>query len=93
MSLLPLFIFAILNECTNRSFFVESPTAVAAITPHSAAASIALMISFWTPGYILEAPLAGILIEGTGAADAKSIEPCWAASTLLAPGFWLRSWS
>jgi hypothetical protein len=37
------------------------------------------MVFFWTPGYLLGAPLAGLLIEATGAADASSIEPYRAA--------------
>ncbi|KAH6639604.1 major facilitator superfamily domain-containing protein [Boeremia exigua] len=78
-SLPPLFIFAIINGCANGSFFVGLPNAVAALAPHSAAASISLMVSFWTPGYFLGAPLAAILIDATGAADAKSIEPYRAA--------------
>lgn len=75
----PLFVFAIVNGCANGSFFVALPTAVAAIAPHSAAASISLTVAFWTPGYFLGAPLAGILIEATGAAEAESIEPYRAA--------------
>ena len=78
-SLPPLFVFALVNGCANGSFFVGLPTAVAAIAPHSAAASISLMVSFWTPGYLLGTPIAGLLIEATGAADAKSIEPYRAA--------------
>ncbi|KAJ9663649.1 hypothetical protein H2198_000661 [Neophaeococcomyces mojaviensis] len=78
-SLPPLFIFAIVNGCANGSFFVGLPTAVAVLAPGSAAASISLMTSFWTPGYLLGAPLAGILIEATGAAEASSIEPYRAA--------------
>jgi MFS family permease len=71
----PLFIFAIINGCANGSFFVALPTAVTALAPGSAAASVSLMTSFWTPGYLLGAPLAGILIESTGADKASSIEP------------------
>lgn len=78
-SLPPLFIFAILNGCANGSFFVALPTAVAALAPGSAATSISLMTSFWTPGYLLGTPLAGILIDATGAADASSIGPYRAA--------------
>jgi MFS family permease len=78
-SLPPLFVFAIVNGCANGSFFVGLPTAVAAIAPHSAAASISLMVSFWTPGYLLGTPIAGLLIEAFGAAEAKSIEPYRAA--------------
>lgn len=78
-SLPPLFIFSIVNGCANGSFFVGLPTAAAALAPGSAAASISLMTSFWTPGYLLGPPLAGILIEATGAAEASSIEPYRAA--------------
>ncbi|KAM0542651.1 hypothetical protein ACHAPJ_012683 [Fusarium lateritium] len=78
-SLPPLFAFAIINGCANGSFFVALPTAVAALAPGSAAASISLMTSFWTPGYLMGAPLAGILIESAGAAEASSIEPYKAA--------------
>ncbi|KAF5561482.1 monocarboxylate transporter 12 [Fusarium napiforme] len=45
-SLPPLFAFAIINGCANGSFFVALPTAVAALAPGSAAASISLMTSF-----------------------------------------------
>jgi predicted MFS family arabinose efflux permease len=72
-SLAPLFVFALINGCANGSFFVTLPTAAAKIAPGSAAASMSLMIFFWTPGYLLGAPLAGILIEATGAAEGRSI--------------------
>ncbi|CZR38189.1 uncharacterized protein FPRO_06620 [Fusarium proliferatum ET1] len=78
-SLPPLFAFAIINGCANGSFFVALPTAVAALAPGSAAASISLMTSFWTPGYLMGAPLAGILIDAAGASEASSIEPYRAA--------------
>lgn len=51
-TLAPLFIFAIVNGCANGSFFVCLPTAVVALAPGSTAASISLMTSFWTPGYL-----------------------------------------
>jgi MFS family permease len=78
-SIVPLFIFAILNGCANGGAFVGLPTAVAALAPGSAAASISLMTFFWTPGYLLGTPLAGILIEATGADEAASIGPYRAA--------------
>lgn len=78
-SLPPLFIFAIVNGCANGSFFVGLPTAVAALSPSSAATSISLMSSFWTPGYLLGTPVAGVLIDATGAADASTIGPYRAA--------------
>ncbi|GAM85464.1 hypothetical protein ANO11243_034710 [Dothideomycetidae sp. 11243] len=78
-SLPPLFIFAIINGIANGSFFVAFPTAVAAIAPPSASASISLTISFWTPGYLLGTPIAGILMQATEAADSHSIKSFRAA--------------
>lgn len=78
-SLPPLFLFAIVNGCANGGFFVGLPTAAAVLAPGSAAATISLMVSFWTPGYLFGPPLAGILIEATGAAKSTSIEPYRAA--------------
>ena len=70
-----LFIFAIVNGCANGSFFATLPTAVATLAPGSAAASVSLVVTFWTPGYLLGAPLASLLIEATGAAEATTIGP------------------
>ena len=78
-SLPPLFIFAIVNGYANGSFFVCLPTAVAALVPGSAAESISLMTSFWTPGYLLGPPVAGILLEATHAAESTSIKAYRAA--------------
>ncbi|KAL4726558.1 hypothetical protein ACLX1H_005445 [Fusarium chlamydosporum] len=78
-SLPPLFTFAIINGCANGSFFVALPTAVATLAPGSAAASISLMTSFWTPGYLMGAPIAGILIDSQHASESSSIEPYRAA--------------
>ncbi|RGP64463.1 monocarboxylate transporter 12 [Fusarium longipes] len=78
-SLPPLFVFAIINGCANGSFFVALPTAVATLVPGSAAASISLMTSFWTPGYLMGAPIAGILIDSQRASEASSIGPYRAA--------------
>jgi predicted MFS family arabinose efflux permease len=78
-SLPPLVIFAVVNGCANGSFFVGLPTAVAAISPGSAASAISLATSFWTPGYLLGSPIAGMLIQMTGAAGSSSIEPYRAA--------------
>lgn len=78
-SLPPLLIFAVVNGCANGSFFVALPTSVATLAPGSAAASISLMTSFWTPGYLLGSPIAGLLIQSTGAEEASSIGPYRAA--------------
>ncbi|USW58785.1 Putative major facilitator superfamily, MFS transporter superfamily [Septoria linicola] len=78
-SMPPLVLFAIVNGFANGSFFVALPTAVAALAPGSAAASISLSNSFWTPGYLLGPAVAGMLIDATGAASADSIEPYRAA--------------
>ena len=78
-TLAPLVIFSLVNGCANGSFFVGLPTAVAALVPESKGPAISLMTSFWTPGYLMGAPLAGILIEATRATQASSIEPYRAA--------------
>lgn len=75
----PLFVFALINGCANGGFFVGLPNAAAAIAPASAAASISLMTTFYTPGYLLGPAIAGILIEATGATQASSIGPYRAA--------------
>lgn len=89
-SLPPLFVFAIVNGCANGSFFVALPTAVTSLAPGSAASSISLMVSFWTPGYLLGSPIAGILIQKTGAAHATSIGP-YRAAIFYAAGVGLLS--
>jgi predicted MFS family arabinose efflux permease len=78
-SLAPLLIFAIVNGVANGSFFVALPTAVAALTPGSAASSISMAVTFWTPGYLLGSPIAGMLIQATGAEESTSIESYRAA--------------
>ena len=78
-SLPPLLIFAVVNGWANGSFFVALPTAVAALAPGSAVASISLATSFWTPGYLLGSPIAGMLIQRTGAALSSSVQPYLAA--------------
>jgi hypothetical protein len=73
-SLPPLFVFTLINGCANGSISVGLRTAVAMVAPCSAAAaSIALMVFFWAPRYLLGEPPAALLIEATGAADAVSV--------------------
>lgn len=74
-SLPPLMIFALVNGCANGGFFVALPTAIATLAPGTAGAAISLMVSFWTPGYLLGPPIAGMLIQATGAAESSSIGP------------------
>jgi MFS family permease len=78
-SLPPLLIFAVVNGLANGGFFVALPTAAAALAPGSAATSVTLAVSFWTPGYLLGSPIAGMLIQRTGATQASSVEPYFAA--------------
>lgn len=78
-SLPPLLIFAVVNGCANGGFFTALPTAIATLAPGTAGAAISLMVSFWTPGYLLGSPIAGILIQITGAAESSSIGPYRAA--------------
>jgi len=75
-SLAPLIVFAAINGAGNGSFYVAMPTAMAALArPDLASGAMSLATSFWTPGYLLGAPIAGILISATGAASSSSIEP------------------
>lgn len=79
-SLTPLVIFAAINGAGNGSFFVAMPTAIAALSgPGLASGAMSIGTSFWTPGYLLGSPIAGILISSTGAASSSSIEPYRAA--------------
>lgn len=78
-SLPPLLIFAVVNGCANGGFFVALPTAIASLAPGTAGAAISIMVSFWTPGYLLGSPIAGMLIQATGAAASSSIVPYRAA--------------
>lgn len=64
----PLFVFTLVTRCANGSFLVSLATAIVVVAPHSTAASIALMVFFWTPGYRFEAPLSGVPIEMLSAA-------------------------
>jgi len=79
-SLAPLIIFAAINGAGNGSFFVAMPTAIAALSgPGLASGAMSIGTSFWTPGYLLGSPIAGILISSTGAASSSSIAPYRAA--------------
>lgn len=79
-SLAPLVIFAAINGAGNGSFFVAMPTAIAALSgPGLASGAMSIGTSFWTPGYLLGSPIAGVLISATGAADSSSIQPYRAA--------------
>lgn len=79
-TLAPLVIFAAINGAGNGSFFVAMPTAIAALSgPGLASRAISIGTSFWTPGYLLGSPIAGILISSTGAASSSSIGPYRAA--------------
>jgi len=75
----PLYVFAVVNGLANGSIFVSLPTAIATLCPVSPAASVTLMTFFWTPGYLLCPPIAGILVDLTGAQSASSIGPYRAA--------------
>lgn len=78
-SLGPLLVFAIINGFANGSFFSAIPTSAAALAPEASSASISLMTSFWTPGYLLGAPFAGMLINAHKAGESTSVEPYRAA--------------
>ncbi|KAH7024723.1 major facilitator superfamily domain-containing protein [Microdochium trichocladiopsis] len=76
-STLPLlFLFAVLNGIANGAFFVALPTAVGRLAgERRGAGAVSITLTGWTPGLLLGNPIAGFLIDATGAAGADSIVP------------------
>ena len=76
----PLIVFAALNGVANGAFFVTMPTAIGRLVGSGqAAAGMGMAITGWTGGYLMGSPIAGILINATGAQEANTIEPYRAA--------------
>ncbi|POR31510.1 Uncharacterized protein TPAR_08278 [Tolypocladium paradoxum] len=94
-SLAPLMVFAALNGMSNGAFFVSMPTAVGRLLgPGLAAAGMGMAMTGWCVGDLLGNPIAGFLIEATGADHATSIVPYraaifYAGSTALASTFFV----
>ncbi|EED16041.1 monocarboxylate permease, putative [Talaromyces stipitatus ATCC 10500] len=71
-----LLLFAALNGLANGAFFVTMPTAVGRfLGPGQAAVGIGMAVTGWSVGDFLGAPIAGFLIQATGANQAKTIGP------------------
>jgi MFS transporter, MCT family, solute carrier family 16 (monocarboxylic acid transporters), member 3 len=71
-----LVLFAILNGIANGAFFTIVPTVVASMVgPGLAAVAMSMNVTGWTAGYLLGTPIAGYLLEATGADKAKSVGP------------------
>jgi MFS family permease len=75
-TLATLLAFAIINGIANGAFFVAMPTAVGKYLGNSKATSgISLALTGWGPGLLVGNPIAGVLIDVTGADKADSIVP------------------
>ncbi|RMZ80919.1 hypothetical protein DV737_g2745, partial [Chaetothyriales sp. CBS 132003] len=64
----PLVAFATLNGISNGAFFTTLPTVIVSmVDPSRAAIGMSLSITGWTAGYLLGTPIAGYLLEASGA--------------------------
>lgn len=71
-----LLVFSIFNGVANGAFFVTLPTAISRhVGERRAAGGMGLALTGWTPGLLLGNPIAGFLIDATGADEASSIVP------------------
>ncbi|KAJ9122899.1 hypothetical protein QFC24_003937 [Naganishia onofrii] len=74
-SLAPLVVFVISNGMANGGFFALMPTVVGSITESSKLASaMSMLITGWTGGYLMGAPIAGYLLEAFGGEN-SGLEP------------------
>ena len=75
-SLGPLILFAIINGVSNGAFFTALPTVVASMVgPGLAVVAMNMNITGWTAGYLLGTPIAGYLLEASGADKATTVDP------------------
>ncbi len=85
-SLAPLTTFAIINGVSNGAFFTTLPTVVASMVgPGLAVVAMSMNVTGWTAGYLLGAPIAGYLLEASGANKATTVDP-YRAAILYAGG-------
>ncbi|KAJ9640196.1 uncharacterized protein PV06_10720 [Exophiala oligosperma] len=64
-----LVVFATLNGVSNGAFFTTLPIVVVSmVDPRFAATGMSLSITGWTAGYLMGTPIAGFLLEASGAA-------------------------
>ena len=70
-SLAPLILFCMINGMSNGGFFAIIPTVVSSVFG-SARVSVAMgmIVSGWTGGYLMGAPIAGYLLAAYGGQDA-----------------------
>ena len=75
-SLGPLTVFAVINGVSNGAFFTALPTVVASIVgPGLAVVAMSMNVTGWTAGYLLGTPIAGYLLEASGADKATAVDP------------------
>ncbi|KAK0294237.1 hypothetical protein LTS00_007212 [Friedmanniomyces endolithicus] len=69
-------VFVVLNGIANGSFFVTMPTVAAAMFgPERAPVAMSQAVTGWTVGYLVGPPIAGYLIQATGAESKSSLDP------------------
>lgn len=74
-SLGPLALFVVLNGVANGGFFVALPTAVASMVgPGLAAVAMSMNTTGFTAGYLLGTPIAGYLLQATGADRGQTLD-------------------
>jgi len=71
-SLAPLTVFVIINGAANGSFFATMPTVVGHLFGSvRVAVAMATIVTSWSGGYLLGAPIAGYILEAYGGPDAS----------------------
>jgi MFS family permease len=71
-----LVVFSVLNGVANGAFYVCLPTAISRrVGTRRAAGAMGIALTGWAPGLLLGNPIAGFLIDATGADKASSIVP------------------
>lgn len=71
-----LIVFCVLNGLANGAFFVALPTAIGRLAgERRGAGAVSIAITGWAPGLLVGNPIAGFLIDATGASSSHSIVP------------------
>lgn len=69
-----LIVFSVLNGLANGAFFVALPTAMGRLAgERRGAGAVSITLAGWTPGLLAGNPIAGLLIDATGAGSSSSI--------------------
>ncbi|KAH6975999.1 major facilitator superfamily domain-containing protein [Ilyonectria sp. MPI-CAGE-AT-0026] len=87
----PMIFFVLVNGMSNGGFFSTMPTVVSNVFGSARVAiAMSMILTGWTGGYLMGAPIAGYLLEAYGGADAglKAYRPAmfYAGSLALASG-------